>query len=59
MTDTDFIARASAELKKQVEREMLVSDPVKEKAVALLCGEVPMPRPSVPATLAELETPPC
>jgi hypothetical protein len=42
MTDTQYIAMATAELKKQIERELLINDPEKNKAVAILCGERPL-----------------
>jgi hypothetical protein len=39
MIKSELIVRASAELSKQVDDELKVSDPTKEKALAILSGK--------------------
>lgn len=57
MIDTKYMAVATAELKKKVDKELLVPDPPTQVAKALLCRERLLPFPSVHDGEAEQEMP--
>ena len=57
MIDTKYMAVATAELKKKVDKELLVPDPPIQVAKALLCRERLLPFPSAHDDEAEQEMP--